>query len=640
MKTRHPHRGHQPSSKASNSVKWWKAGYPESGLTNTRRSTSHRHQKIRFRFPNSESKQGSWHVLVTATVFVSCLLPILTLRYAEPLKSRIATWKAAHQTRAIIAQASTTPASDTLSRLVPVLQGHSAQPELIRSLAFSARSKQPEHAISLLYRLRSLGHATLQDELELGRLLVGSGRHSRAQELFASLMQSNPDSVEPWIECGKTALLQGDRVKAQSAFQHVVDTNPNNVTAQIALTQTLHHSSDATAAVESTDRLLELASDFVAKLDWKQADVICTALTHLPHLSPEQKKGFLDLTQQTTHFSLEVLLARECMDSPSTLDHEQLVALRLRWKNHLDSGTLATVDRNRGLRWIQNLGDHDFILECTPDATPKGDPNLLLTRLISLLSMGQWDAANHLMAHPQTAMIPLDPVIIDAFNSFRTTAGSTRHSRLENLLTRSEPSRNAETAYVLGMLSLASGSYDLGTKGLTRAIEANPSWSLPADSLIFAARKIKREGSSILASIQHLSRLPISINLRKRIAYLELLNNQDIIGTEREINALAKATPSDPVVRMLVAFARYKQSDLTGAVKSLVPLPQYRWHQGEAAVILSIMASGGCLDQTASLALSIKKDGLLREERELVTPWLEALAQQPAITEPAVASTR
>jgi len=91
---------------------------------------------------------------------------------------------------------------------------------------------------------------------------------------------------------------------------------------------------------------------------------------------------------------------------------------------------------------------------------------------------------------------------------------------------------------------------------------------------------------------------------------------------------------------MLVAFARYKQSDLTGAVKSLIPLPQYRWHQGEAAVILSIMASGGCLDQTAPLATSIKKDGLLREEREMVTPWLDALALQHAPTAPAVASTR
>jgi hypothetical protein len=52
------------------------------------------------------------------------------------------------------------------------------------------------------------------------------------------------------------------------------------------------------------------------------------------------------------------------------------------------------------------------------------------------------------------------------------------------------------------------------------------------------------------------------------------------------------------------------------------------------------MASGGCLDQTAPLATSIKKDGLLREEREMVTPWLDALALQPVPTAPAVASTR
>jgi tetratricopeptide (TPR) repeat protein len=635
MKSLRHQPGHRSSSKEANTVKWWKAGHPESGLTNTRRQPM-----VRLRFPSFESHSSSWHALVTLTVVLSCLLPILTFRYAEPLKARIASWQANRQTQEIIAQASSASASETLSRLVPVLQDHSAQPDLLRSIAHSAGKQQPEHAISLFYRLRALGHATLQDELELGRLLGRSGRHSHGQDVFAILMQKNADSVEPWIECGNTALLQGDRVKAQTAFQHVVDTDPKNAQAQIALTKALHNSSDAAAAVQSTDRLMDLAANFITQLDWTQANLICTALTHLPHLNPEQKQRFLTLTQQVPHFSLEVLLARECMDAPPSLDHDQLVALRLRWKRHLDSPSLAPADRTRGLRWIQNLGDHDFILDSTPNAVAFDDPSLLMTRLISLLSIGQWDAANQLMAHPKASMTALEPHILDAFNTFRTTTGAARHARLGNLLAKSESSRQAETSYVLGMLSLASGSYDLGTHALTRAIEANPSWSLPADSLLFAARKINRDGGSILASLQHLARLPISINLRKRIAYLELLNGQNLPATEREIAALAQATPSDPVVRMLVAFARYKQSDLTGAVKSLIPLPQYRWHQGEAAVILSIMASGGCLDQTAPLATSIKKDGLLREEREMVTPWLDALALQPVPTAPAVASTR
>jgi len=639
MKSFHHRTGRSSFSRDLTAVKWWNAGHPDTGLSNIRRS-HHRFPITRLSFHSLDSDSSSWHALVTATVVLSCLFPVLTLKYAEPLKSQLANWKAARQTQDIIANASTNSASETLSRLVPVLQDHNARPHLLRSLAHSTAKPQPEHAISLFYRLRSLGQATLQDELELGRLLVLTGRHTHAQDLFTTLMKSHPSAVEPWIECGTTALLQGDRVKAQTAFQHVVDTDPKNAQAQIALTKALHSSSDAAAAVQSTDRLMDLAANFITQLDWTQANLICTALTHLPHLNSDQKQRFLTLTQQTPHFSLEVLLARECMDAPPNLDHNQLVALRLRWKRHLNSPSLAPADRTSGLRWIQNLGDHDFILDSTPNAVAFDNPSLLMTRLISLLSIGQWDAANQLMAHPKASRTALEPRIIDAFNTFRTTTGHARHARLGNLLAKSESSRHAETSYVLGMLSLASGSYDLGTLALTRAIEANPAWSLPADSLLFAARKINRDGGSILASLQHLARLPISINLRKRIAYLELLNGQNLPATEREIAALAQATPSDPVVRMLVAFARYKQSDLTGAVKSLIPLPQYRWHQGEAAVILSIMASGGCLDQTAPLATSIKKDGLLREEREMVTPWLDALALQHAPTAPAVASTR
>jgi len=63
-------------------------------------------------------------------------------------------------------------------------------------------------------------------------------------------------------------------------------------------------------------------------------------------------------------------------------------------------------------------------------------------------------------------------------------------------------------------------------------------------------------------------------------------------------------------------------------VKGLIPLPNHQWHQGEAAVIVSIMASGGLLDQTLPLVTAIKKNNLFREEKELVTPWIDALAQQ------------
>lgn len=639
MKSALHHSGRPSSSKDAKAIKWWQAGYPDTGLINTRRSDL-RKKKLHLKFLGLDSQSRSWQFLVTATVVISCALPILTIRYAEPFKAQIASWKAGRQTQSIIAQASSTSSGETLSRLVPVLQDHSTQPDLLRSVANAAAKEKTDQAISLFYRLRSLGQATLQDELELGRLLVRSGRHSHGQDVFSTLMQKYPSSVEPWIECGNTAILQGDRVKAQTAFQHVVESDPKNAHAHIALSKALHSSSDVTAAVQSTDKLMDLAASFITQLDWTQADLICTALTHLPHLNPEQKQRFLTLTQQPSHFSLEVLLARECMDAPPSLSHDQLVALRNRWKLHLSSPTITSENRTRGLRWIQNLGDHDFILDSTSAEATFENPSILMTRLISLLTLGQWDKANQLMAHPKASMIALEPRIIDAFNIFRTTTGNSRHERLSGLLTRTEISRQPETAYVLGMLSLASGSYDLGTQALTRAIEANPSWSLPADSLLFAARKINRDGNSILSSLQHLARLPISINLRKRIAYLELLNGHNVPATEREIAALAQATPSDPVVRMLVAFARYKQSDLTGAVKSLVPLPQYRWHQGEAAVILSIMASGGCLDQSAPLATSIKKDGLLREEREMVTPWLDALASQPTPNTPAVASNR
>ena len=80
--------------------------------------------------------------------------------------------------------------------------------------------------------------------------------------------------------------------------------------------------------------------------------------------------------------------------------------------------------------------------------------------------------------------------------------------------------------------------------------------------------------------------------------------------------------PQNVYLRFLEALAMHKTgANASDAASLLVPLPRHRWHQGEAAVIASILASSGQIDRSAPLAAQIDPAQLFAEEKSLFTPW-------------------
>jgi hypothetical protein len=80
--------------------------------------------------------------------------------------------------------------------------------------------------------------------------------------------------------------------------------------------------------------------------------------------------------------------------------------------------------------------------------------------------------------------------------------------------------------------------------------------------------------------------------------------------------------PQNVYLRFLEALALHKTGANAGEAASLlVPLPRHRWHQGEAAVIASILASSGQIDRSAPLAAQIDATQLFAEENALFSPW-------------------
>jgi tetratricopeptide (TPR) repeat protein len=617
----------QTTSHRVDSTRWWNEGYPDrrsENLPGARRFRARRRQLLPVETQGSPSW---WPLCRRGIVVLAIIAPILTIRFGADWKTEYAAWKAKQQTAHIVERIDEAANSEVILQLVPLLQQHPTQPEVVRKLAWAASENHPHQAITLFYRLQDLDQATFEDQLQLGRLLVKTDRTVLGQEIFSRLMQEHPTAHEPWLECGHAALHAGDTVKAEAAYQQALNLKPDAAEVLIALSQMLQGSQPTGAGAPCTDALMALAEKAAKEGDVEAFSEITLALSELPQLSTSQKARFLALTNANPACPIEVRLARHGMEAPLQLSDEERGSLHHQWAAQLDRVDGPT--RSRGLRWIQNLGDHAFVLAHTDRAAVYEQGAELTVRLLSLLSTQRIDAASRLMAHPKATFAKLHPQILAAFDAFRTQTPTTLGPVLNRLFQETDPAlHNAQACYVIGSLALNTGTPDLALSAFTRALEMEPHWALPAEPLLLAARKSGRDSSQVLEGLRKLSRLPSSVALRKRIAYLKLLANDSLASTETEVSALLTGFPGDPFLRMLAAFGRYKQSDFATAVKGLIPLPNHQWHQGEAAVIVSIMASGGLLDQTLPLVTAIKKNNLFREEKELVTPWIDALAQQ------------
>ena len=85
-------------------------------------------------------------------------------------------------------------------------------------------------------------------------------------------------------------------------------------------------------------------------------------------------------------------------------------------------------------------------------------------------------------------------------------------------------------------------------------------------------------------------------------------------------------TPGNVYLRFLEAFALHQQGNHSDAASLLIPLPQHRWHQGEAAVLASIIASAGKIDHSSSLIQQIDPSQLFPEEHTMFAPWLNRVS--------------
>jgi hypothetical protein len=119
--------------------------------------------------------------------------------------------------------------------------------------------------------------------------------------------------------------------------------------------------------------------------------------------------------------------------------------------------------------------------------------------------------------------------------------------------------------------------------------------------------------------------------IQESLIYLSLLAGQKVDNMLAIVRNRRQFTPENIYLRFLEALALHQLGSHSDAASLLIPLPQYRWHQGEAAVLASIIAAAGKIDRSSALIQQIDPAQLFPEERTLFDPWHSRLNLGPGL---------
>ena len=195
-------------------------------------------------------------------------------------------------------------------------------------------------------------------------------------------------------------------------------------------------------------------------------------------------------------------------------------------------------------------------------------PALLMQSLSSLHKPG-----------PQTCVA--DRLLADAFNESR------------------EEKRSA-ACYATGCAALDHRLPILASQAFATALDLSKDRHGLMESITNRSRQSPLTITQLLRSLEG-SATNQDESVQNQVIYLHLLADRDLDSMIEIIRNRRQLNPGDVYLRFLDALATCKHGEFTQAARMLVPLPRYRWHQGEAAVIASIVAAAGNYDRSASL---------------------------------------
>ena len=533
---------------------------------------------------------------------------------------------------------------DALVPLQVACEGAPQNAEVLRALATAAMDVAPAEARRCFHKLEQLGLSTPEDRALHATLLAKLHDFRGAKAVLASVSQAS--AVKPAVQRAWLTIWResGDFGAAAGVLDKLVTASPDEVDTILDLA-----ASAAASKAVSPDVLNRIQQHLAAGMArWLATGKGAMALSRaqrvasMPFASPNCREQIAKIFRELPGHPVEFRVAAVRLGFPNTLSAEDEQVLHRAYHEEIDrEGGISAEAKDRIAAYLQQQGDHQFVTELIAQEESVTEPELYRRRLASLLELGRWREAGAMAADETAPPVPHSRAMLRALAALQGSSGPAflAEHLLVDALTGAREERRSVDCFTTGYAALDNYLPELAATAFSSALD----FSSDRPSMIGAIMRNTRGKNISLSMLLNAFESGASLrdeSIQNQLIYLSLLAGKKVDAMHSIIVARRAQVPGDVYLRFLESFALHQTGAYTQAARLLVPLPRYRWHQGEVAVISSIMASSGNIESCRALLSQIDASLLFQEEKSLCEPWQIRAAADSHLMSSAVTSTQ
>lgn len=500
--------------------------------------------------------------------------------------------------------------------------------QLLRTFASLAAEYSPAEARRAYHRLNAIGQTTDADSVGHAALLANLHDFTGAKAILSNISkeaQELPLAQFAWLAIWREA---GDFSAAASTLEKLTAQTPCDLEIVLDLVRKASVAHSKPEILDRLERCLLQSLRHWMSTGWAQ-DVLALAgkIATLPISNTQHRTQVAQILRNLPGTPAEHRLAAVRFAYPDKLETAEQEHLRNDYQNEIAwSGGMGADDKRRVAAYLQSQGEHAVVTSLISEREALTEPPLFARRFDSLLEQGLWREAGHMTASEQAPLLPHSRSLAQTLATLQNR--SIRSFTVQILLTEALAASRMEAreldCYATGCAALDHSMPDLAASAFATALDLSKNRPNTMQSILRSARQGQLPLATFMKALIG-SPAMADETIQDSLIYISLLAGEKVDAMLAIIRNRRKSAPDEVYLRFLEALALQQQGHQSDAAALLIPLPRHRWHQGEAAVLASIISSSGEIERSSPLIQQIDPSLLFVEERLMFDPWQSRL---------------
>ena len=515
--------------------------------------------------------------------------------------------------------------AEALEPLRQAMVKHPNDVALIRQMSRAAAAVSPAEARRAYNLLEKMGATTDEDRASHSILLARLQDITGARAVLSKVSPSKrltDLTQQAWLEVWKAS---GDFASAADVLTQLIEANSQlSLASSLAVVEAAEKSTVPLATLEKVEKAVVKNITLCLKSDREdEVKIAAPRLASIPWRSALARAEVSKALRSLPGNLAEFRMAAVRLGFPIALETNDRAALRQAWLDEItNAGGLSASDKDHVAAYLQNQKEHELVVDLIPEPEAATEYTLFLRRMDSLLELGRWRDVGVMSARQDSPALLQSRLLSQSLAQLCTEnpQGLQAEHLLMTGLYEGRDERRPSACYAVGCAALEHRLPNVACQAFATALDLSKDRHTILESIINTSRHGGLNVAQLLNSFDGTDAIRDD-SVQNQLVYLNLLAGHDV-DTMREVIRNRRAlAPDDVYLRFLDAFALHLRGAYNEAAELLVPLPRYRWHQGEAAVIASIVSAAGKIERSAPLLAKISASDLFAEERAMVEPW-------------------